>query len=261
VDDSGDYSAWAASAIARAPGLMNEDPVFPDPILEAQVNVLVRLLEGPLSDEELEGFLVIYGRLTDEFGGNRAGELADVFRTSTAEGRSALRQSLRYMSRWVGGYSGYETRYPVTIDPPRPAFPLLKIIGVDQIAPTLYRVFDSRAKVHDGAETVRDLVMRTGRLPVVPRQRRPVRRSKPRMHWCSYTAWESPSATREALQILPKWKSDCSIRASLNASSVAHSTFVAFNGDSDPEHTGPDGKELKFVGYFFEPRAQDHEEM
>jgi hypothetical protein len=94
VGDSGDYSSYAASAIARAPGLMNEDPACPDPVLEEQVHVLVRLLGGPLADEELEGFLIIYGRLTDEFGGHRAG---DVFRTSTPEGRSALRQSLRYI--------------------------------------------------------------------------------------------------------------------------------------------------------------------
>jgi hypothetical protein len=240
---------------------MNEDPACPDPVLEEQVHVLVRLLGGPLSDEELEGFLIIYGRLTDEFGGHRAGELADVFRTSTPEGRSALRQSLRYMNRWVGGYSGYETRYPVTIEPARPAFPLFKIIGVDLIAPTLYRVFDSGAEVHGSGETVRDLVTRTGRLPAVPRQTRPVRRSKPRLHWCSYTAWESPDATREALQILPEWNSDCSMRAWIAASSVARSTFVAFNGDSDPDHTRPGHRELKFVGYFYEPRAQDHEAM
>lgn len=121
---------------------MNEDPARHDPILEEQVHVLVRLLGGPLSDEELEGFLIIYGRLTDgrltdEFGGHRADELAEVFRTSTPDGRSALRQSLQYMNRWVGGYSEYETRYPVTIDPPHPAFPLFKVIGLDRIVPTL----------------------------------------------------------------------------------------------------------------------------
>ncbi|HEV7481498.1 MAG TPA: hypothetical protein VGO13_00160 [Solirubrobacterales bacterium] len=261
MGDSGDFSSYAASAIARAPGLMSEDPARHDPILEEQVHVLVRLLGGPLSDEELEGFLIIYGRLTDEFGGHRADELTEVFRTSTPEGRSALRQSLLYMNRWVGGYSEYETRYPVTIDPPRPAFPLFKVIGVDRIAPTLYRVFDSRAKAHGAREKVRDLVIRTGRLPAVPRQARPVRRSKPRLHWCSYAAWDSPDATREALQILPEWNSDCSVRAWIAASSVARSTFVAFNGDSDPDHTGPNGKELRFVGYFYEPKAQDHEAM
>jgi hypothetical protein len=43
------------------------------------------------------------------------------------------------------------------------------------------------------------------------------------------------------------------MRTSIAASHVSHSTFVAFSGDSDPD----DGR-LKFVGYFYEPKAQDH---
>lgn len=253
VSDPGDYSAYVASAIARVPELTRGDPSEHDPILEEQLHALVALLGGPVSEEELEGFLIVSGRLVDDFGGHRTDELADVFRTSTPKGQDALRRSLRYINRWVGGYSGYETRFPVTIIPARPAFPLFKVIGVDQIAKTLYRVFDSHARIRETDEPVRDLIMKSGRLPGVPRQVRPVRRSKPRFHWCSYTAWDSPTATREALQILPEWNSDCSMRASIAASRVSHSTFVAFNGDADPDH----GR-LKFFGYFYEPKAQDH---
>jgi len=219
--------------------------------------VLFELLGGSVSAEELEGFLIICSRLVDEFGGHRTHELADIFRTSTPEGRDVFRQSLRYMNRWVGGLAGYESRYPVTIIPARPAFPLFKIVGVDRIAPTLFRVLDSHATVRGTGEPVRQFIVRTGRLPGVPRQVRPVRRSKPKFHWCSYTPWESPSATREALQILSGWKSDCSLRVSIPGSHVSRSTFLTFNGDD----TDPDDERLKFVKYFYEPVAQDHEPL
>jgi hypothetical protein len=232
------------------------DPGQPDPITDEQVRVLRTLLGGSVSDEELEGFLIMCSRLVDEFGGHRTHELAEIFRTSTPEGQEVLRQSLRYMNRWVGGLAGYESRYPVTVIPARPAFPLFKIVGIDRIAETLFRVFDSHAQVRSTGEPVKQFIARTGRLPGVPRQVRPVRRSKPRFHWCSYGAWESPAATRNALQILPEWKSDCSLRVSLSTSHVSRSAFLTFNGDSDP-----DNGRLKFVGYFYEPVAQDHESL
>ena len=228
----------------------------PDPITDEQVRVLFVLLGRPVLDEELEGFLIVCSRLVDEFGSHRTHELADIFRTSTtSEGRDVLRQSLRYMNRWVGGLAGYESRFPVTIKPARPAFPLLKIVGIDRIAQTLFRVLGSHDTVGSPGEPVKQFITRTGRLPGVPRQVRPVRRSKPRFHWCSYSAWESPSATREALQILPKW-SDCSLRVSIPAAHVSRSAFLTFNGDTDPDN-GP----LKFVKYFYEPKAQDHESL
>jgi len=231
----------------------------PDPITDEQVRVLFTLLGRPVLGEELEGFLIVCSRLVDEFGGHRTHELADIFRTSTtSEGRDVLRQSLLYMNRWVGGLAGYESRFPVTIKPARPAFPLFKIVGIDRIVPTLFRVLDSRAAVHSTGEPVRQFIARTGRLPGVPRQVRPVRRSKPWFHWCSYSAWESPSATREALQILPNW-SDCSLRVSIPASHVSRSTFLAFNGDIDQN---PNKEErLKFLKYFYEPMVQDHEPL
>ena len=272
-----------ASPKPRAPGARAEPPVAfvsmrwpdlwqPDPISDEQVRVLFTLLGGSVSDEELEGFLIVCSRLVDEFGGHRTHELADIFRTSTPEGRGVLRQSLRYMNRWVGGLAGYESRFPVTINPSRPAFPLFKIIGVDRIALTLFRVLDSHDTVCSAREPVKQFIARTGRLPGVPRQVRPVRRSKPSFHWCSYSAWESPSATREALQILPEWNNDCSLRASIPASRVSRSTFLAFNGDIDPSKRREKCEKrkrrkkgekppLEFVKYFYEPVAQDHEPL
>jgi hypothetical protein len=232
------------------------DPDEPDPITDDQVCVLFQLLGGAVSDEELEGFLIVCSRLVDEFGSHRTRELAGIFRTSTPAGREVLRQSLRHMNSWVGGLAGYESRYPVTIDPPRPAYPMFKIIGVDRIAPTLFRVLDSRATVRGTGEPIKEFIARTEHLPSVARQTHPVRRSKPRLHWCCYDAWESPSATLEALQILPKW-SDCSLRVSIPASGVSRSTFLAFNGDTED----PDDPRLKFVKYFYEPVAQDHEPL
>jgi len=238
----------------------------PDPISDDQVRVLFELLGGSASDEEVEGFLIVCSRLVDDFGGHRTHELADIFRTSTPEGRDVLRQSLRYMNRWVGGLAGYESRFPVTINPSRPAFPLFKIVGIDRIAATLFRVLDSHATVGSSGEPLKQFIARTGRLPGVPRQVRPVRRSKPSFHWCSYSTWESPSATREALQIIPEWKSDCSLRASIPASHVSRSTFLAFNADTDPNKKSKKREKgekppLEFVKYFYEPVAQDHESL
>jgi hypothetical protein len=225
----------------------------PDQITDEQVRVLFTLLGSPVLDEELEGFLVVCSRLVDEYGGHRTQELADIFRTSTTpEGRDVLRQSLQYMNGWVGGLAGYESRYPVTIKPPMPAFPLFKIVGIDRIAQSLFRVLDSHGTAGSPGEPIKQFIARTGHLPGVPIQVEPVLRSKPWFHWCSYTAWESPSATQEALQILPKW-SDCSLRATIPASDVSRSAFVAFNGDKDPDK-GP----LKFIGYFYELKTQDH---
>jgi hypothetical protein len=234
------------------------DPREPDPITDEQVGVLFALLGGSVSDEELEGFLIVCSRLVDEFGSHRTRELEDIFRTSTPEGRDVLRQSLRYMNHWVGGLAGYESRFPVTIKPAKPAFPLFKIVGIDRIVPTLFRVLDSRKPVPATGEPVRQFIARTGRLPGVPRQVRPVRRSKPKLHWCSYSVWESPSATQEALQVLPEW-SDCSLRASIPASHVSRSTFLAFNGDIDQNEDK--AKRLRFLQYFYEPVVQDHEPL
>ncbi|MEC4749019.1 hypothetical protein [Methylomicrobium sp. Wu6] len=224
-----------------------------DPITGEQLETLLRLLNGELTESALEGFLVVCSRFVDEFGNHRTEELANIFQTHSAVGKRALVDSLEYIAKWVGSMDGYLQRYPVSIIPPRPAFPQFKIIGIENIADRLYRVLDSSSKVFPSDELVKDYVQKTGRLPPVPKQNRPVRRSKPRYHWCSYGKWNDPEATREALQILPEW-SDCRLRATIHTSNIKNSSFVAFNGDRED----PSNSKLRFYKYFYEPLAQDH---
>lgn len=224
-----------------------------DPIIKNQIATLLSLLGGVVTESAMEGFLIVCSRFVDEYGNHRTEELADIFRTHKPEGKRALLGSLEYMNRWVGGMQAYERLYPVTIIPPRPAFPQFKIIGIGGLASRLYRVLDSTGKVYGTNETVSEFISRTGRLPAVPVQRRPVRRSKPRFHWCSYEKWDDPDATREALQILPTW-SDCKLRATILTSKMGCSAYVAFNGDRED----PGNKKLRFYKYFYEPLAQDH---
>jgi hypothetical protein len=227
-----------------------------DPITRDQVRVLYELLNGEVSEQALEGFLIVASRLVDEFGGHRTTELSTIFRTHTLKGQKVLHQSLEFVRQWVGGYERYCQRYPVSIIPPRPAFPLFKIIGVAALAPFVYRVLDSNALAYPSQESVKDYICRTGKLPAVPVQTRPVRRSKPRFHWCSYDSWGDPSSTREALQIRVEW-SDCRLRARLPTRTITRSAYVAFNGDRQD----PQNKNLRFYKYFYEPLAQDHEPL
>ena len=221
-----------------------------DPIITAQLKLLKLLLGNVQPTEKaVEGFLVICSRFVDEFGNDRSKELATVFQTKTLAGQQALLTSLEYMNDWVGGMAGYLSSYPVTIKPPKPAFPQFRIIGIESITTNLYRVLDSKGGVHGSTELVKDYILRTGRLPAVPIQKRPVRRSKPLFHWCTCYKWANPELTREALQILPEW-SDCQLRATILAARVKRSAFVAFNGDPHPK--------LNFHRYFYEPLAQDH---
>ena len=210
-------------------------------------------------------FPIVCSRLVDEFGGHRTHELEDIFRTSTPEGRDVLRQSLRYMNRWVGGLAGYESRFPVTIKPARPAFPLFKIVGIDRIAPTLFRVL---IRTHSPQSK------RAGRAIHRPNGA-PARRTKASAPCAAVKALVSlvflqcvgkPFSHAEALQILPEWESDCSLRASIPSSYVSRSTFLAFNGDIRPEEDAYKKRSkrrdaLKFVKYFYEPMAQDHEPL
>jgi hypothetical protein len=224
-----------------------------DPILSAQIETLVSLLGGRPTERGLEGFLIVCSRLVDEFGDHRTAELSNVFKTHSLMGRRVLLESLEFMSEWVGGMDNYLRRYPVTIIPPRPAFPQFKVMDIHRISDRIYRVLDSRSRVFPTDEPIQEFIQRTGNLPAVPIQRVPVRRSKPRFHWCSYDTWDDPETTKEALQILPEW-SDARLRATISASKVRRSAFVAFNGDrSDPA----DGR-LRFYKYFYEPIAKDH---
>jgi hypothetical protein len=224
-----------------------------DPLTREQVKVLISLLDETLTEKGLEGFLIVCSRFVDEFGHHRTKELANIFRTDCEQGKQVLLSSLEYMQEWVGGMDGYENKYPVTVVPAKPAFPQFKIIGIEKLSDRLYRVLDSKSTVYPTGECTREFIARTGRLPFVPRQRYPVRRSKPRYHWCSYNSWSDPESTREALQILPEW-SDCKLRATVLTTNLKRSAYVAFNGDrKDPSNSA-----LKFYKYFYEPHAQDH---
>jgi len=225
-----------------------------DPITLDQAKTVMAMLGDLLTEEAFKGFLIVCSRLVDEFGDHRTSELARVFRTDRPEGRRALVRSLEHINRWVGGMDGYERDYPVTIQPPNPAFPQLRILGIETIATELYRVLDSRATVRGTTELTRDYISRTGTLPEVPIQSEPVLRSKPIYHWCSYDRWESPDAARTALQILPEWGNDCRLRAAVRTADLSGSAFMAFNGD----RYDPSDSALHFYKYFFEPTAQDH---
>jgi hypothetical protein len=231
---------------------MRENPNYDDPIEREQIAVLRMLLREEFTHMAREGFLIVGPRFVDQYGNHRTAELRELFKTRTKRGRRALRISLERISDMVGGLKGFEQRFPVTIIPPRPAFPLFKIIGIETLADYVYRVFDSGATSASG-EPVREHIARTGRLPWLPRQRQPVRRSKPRMHWCSYRKWINPTETGRALQILSSW-SNCCLRATLRTKAIQSAAYVSFNGDRhDPEND-----RLRFYGYFYEPVAQDH---
>ncbi len=225
-----------------------------DPLTSEQIETLLYLLGDHLTETALEGFLIVCSRFVDEVGNHRTAELANIFRTHNTEGKRALLHSLEYMRNWIGGIENYKHLYPVTVVPPRPAFPQFKIIGIETISNNLYRVLGSKSKVYPTDELVKDYIQRTGRLPYVPRQRHPVRRSKPRFHWCSYEKWKDPESTIKALQILPEWENDAQLRVTLFSSNVRRSAFVAFNGDE----YDPNDNSLRFYKYFYEPLAQDH---
>jgi hypothetical protein len=225
-----------------------------DPITMDQAETLILMLGDLLTEKAFEGFIIICSRLVDEFGKHRTSELSKVFRTTKPAGKRALVRSLEHVNEWVGGMEAYIRLYPVTIKPPNPAYPQLKILGIDTIEPFLYRVVDSNAVIKGTSELTKDYIQRTGKLPAVPVQTVPVLRFKPIYHWCSYNKWDTPEATRDALQILPDWQNNCRLRATILTSNVAESAFMAFNGD----RYDPSDSELRFYKYFFEPLAQDH---
>ncbi len=55
----------------------------------------------------------------------------------------------------------YKKLYPVTIIPPKPAFPQLKIIGIENIETNIYRVLDSNGRAYPTDESLRDFICRT----------------------------------------------------------------------------------------------------
>ena len=221
-----------------------------DPITEEQGRMLIDVLGDDLTEEAFEGFLVVCSRFVTDFGDHRTSELFHLFRTHKPEGRRALLRSLEHLSRWVGGMDGYLRNYPVTIQPPLPAFPQLKIVGIETLEPYLYRTMDSNSVDRLTGELVRERIKNTGKLPAAEMKDEPVLRAKPFYHWCSFETLDTPDQTRDFLQILPEWNSDCRLRAKIRTSKITDQAFVAYNGDRNDK--------LKFIGYFHEPHAYDH---
>ncbi|HEX4809462.1 MAG TPA: hypothetical protein VH325_11060 [Bryobacteraceae bacterium] len=232
-----------------------------DPITAAQVETLASLLGEEWTEEARDGFLVISGRFVDYTGTDRTEELEMIFRTHLPSGRRALRRSLEKLFSFVGSLHQFEADYPVLINDPEfgsmAVFPQLPIIGIEEITSELYRVLDSHASVHGTRESVRDYIMREGKLPYLNPGAGLILRKKPRIHWCSYERYASPLATSSALQILPSWNSDCKLRATLLTGRLEGLVFVAFNGDTEY----PDKTPGAFAGYHLELKAQDHEEL
>ena len=214
-----------------------------------QLLIVEELAGRSLTPAELEGFRIVYPRFIDRFGGTRLPELQKVFRTHLPAGRAALTASLQCVAERLGSYDEFAAKYPVTIIPPLPAYPLFPILNIATFQTDVYRVLSStnlRALTH---------IRETGRLAPIPPPTEPVLRSVPRGHWCAYERWSSPDETRRALQILPEW-SDCRARARLASSDIEGGAFVAYAVDpNDPETRG-----LAFHGYFYEGLTQDHDD-
>jgi hypothetical protein len=225
-----------------------------DPITQQQVRVFEQMIGSELSACAFEGFLIVASRLVTEWGEHRTEDFAVVFQTSTPTGRRVLRESLEDICLTTGGLSGFIDRWPVTINPSLPAYPMLRIAQYERVTPFLFRVMHSEQRMRDTGELIAEYIKRTGCLPRRPVYTEPVLREKPKLHWCSNEAPASPDAARERLQILPEWGNNCFLVATISVSSLPDSAFVAFNGDErDP--TDPN---LKFYKYFYEPLACDH---
>jgi hypothetical protein len=225
---------------------MGDDAKYRDPIHDEQLHMLETLLGRALETEEYEGFLIAGSRFVDRFGFSRIADLKDVFRTDTSAGRAALAASLCRIAQDAGPYERYAREHRVTVIPPRPAFPLFPIIGIETIVPRVFRILGSASADAAAAE-------RTGHLPLRPKPDAAVLHETVHAHWCAYESWASPEETAFALQIKPEW-SDCRARAVILSRDIADLAFVPYSFDPDDEGT----RGLTFHGYFFEGRAQDH---
>jgi hypothetical protein len=232
-----------------------------DPLTAAQVETLGSLLAEQWSEKARDGFLVFSGRFLDEFGRDRTKQLGVLYKTDLLNGRVALRRSLEALLDSVGNLAQFERDFPVFVNDPDHGslgvFPQLPILGIEEIASKLYRVMDSKAKVHGTGEPLRDFIMREGKLPYLESPARLVLRKKPRIYWCSYECYESPLATCSALQILPTWNTDCKLRATFPTAGMEGTAFVAYNGDSRYSDNTPGA----FAGYYVEIRTQDHPDL
>jgi len=225
-----------------------------DPIIKEQIEVLYEILGDDIDDEIMQGFLIVCSRLVDNYGNHRTRELEKIFRTNTDDGKDCLKNSLKALSKSLGTYENYAFSYPVSIIPPNPIFPMLKMVGIENITKSVYRALDSKSKIRNSGELVEKYIMRTGKLPCAAPPKDPVLRSKPKfVHWCSYVKLPTPSDIQEGLQILPEW-SDCKLRATIHSKNITDNTYMAYNGDRHD----PNDKSLGFYGYFFELLTQDH---
>jgi len=237
-----------------------------DPFTAEQVQTLARLLGDEWTPKARDGFLVMSGRFIDDHAGDRTSELQHIFRTRTPEGRRSLRRSLENLFDFVGSLEEFERNYPVLINDPRlgsvPVYPQLPILGISEIVPEIYRVFDSQAMVYDSHELTINYIKRTGRLPYLALPESLVLTKKPRVYWCSYECFDTPLATKAALQILDQWESDCKVRAHLPTSELEGHVFVAFSGVTHyPSHLINLSGNDAFAGYNIEIKATDHPEL
>jgi hypothetical protein len=238
-----------------------------DPLTAGQIATLAALLQGEWTEKARDGFLVISGRFIDETGTDRTDELGPLFRTETPQGRLSLRLSLETLFDAAGSLEKFEADYPVYINDPVHGslglFPQLPIVGIHTLEPNIYRLFDSNAVVYRSTELVRDYIARTGKLPVMQPPASLILRKKAHMYWCSFERYESPAASRAALQILEKWNSDCKMRATLPTADLENLAFVAYSGVSEyPPHVKNLSKNPPtFAGYNVELKASDHPEL
>lgn len=237
-----------------------------DPLTAGQIKTLRHLLGDQWSSEARDGFLVVGGRFIDETGTDRTGELENIFQTVLPSGRHALRCSLEALLSFVGSLPQFARDYEVRINDPTlgstPIFPQLPVMEIEYITPFLYRVFHSEAKVHGTNDKTKDYIMRNGKLPNFSPPPGLILRAKPKMYWCSYDRYESPSQSRSALQILDEWGSDCKLRATLPTSCPEIACYVAFSGVTKypPDVINRSGNEA-FAGYNVEIKATDHPEL
>jgi hypothetical protein len=153
-------------------------------------------------------FRIVYPRFIDRFGGARLGELQRVFSTDDQAGKRALAASLIRVADDLGSYDEFAAKYPVSIIPPLPAYPLFPIL--------LLETFQPLVLVNSGSQKALNHIKVSGRLAAIPHPEAPVLRQTPWGHWCAYKKWATPGETRRALQIEPAW-SDCAARATLDS--------------------------------------------
>ncbi len=241
-----------------------------DPITAEQITTLRRLLDEEWSDKAKKGFLVIAGRFVDWTGTDRTAELAPLFRTDSAVGKRALRESLEALLDSVGSLKKFVRDYPVYVNHPKfgsvGAYPQLPILGISKLYPVLYRLFGTADTVFNSSthETVRDYIVRTGRLPRVELFPGWVLRKKPYFYWCSYEQFATPNEAKSALQIIEKWSRDCKMRATLPTEGLNGLVFVAYSGVSEyPEYLINKSKDKtdSFAGYNVELLTTDHPEL